>query len=64
MQREITMESVFGAGFKAAYRYWLDSRLEGPMDPEEWVEEPLRGKEFFDERNKAWLGYVKELERG
>jgi len=54
MKREITMDSVFNAGFKAA---WLAFQ-ECTGDPTPKAE----GAGYFRERQLAWLDYVKELE--
>lgn len=54
MNREITMESVFLAGFKAAYTLHLNWCLNVYDEPE--------GDTYFESRNKAWLDYVKSLE--
>lgn len=48
MNREITMESVFQAGFKAGYTVFLDKDDE-------------LGSMYFASRNGAWLEYVKSL---
>jgi hypothetical protein len=64
VQKEITMQSVFFEGFKAAYRNVFMDRLEGPMTVEDDVDKPLQENWYFEERNKAWLDYVKDIERG
>lgn len=61
MQKEITMESVFHAGFKAAYSYWLEGEKVGAPG-ESFVSEDLQKTPYYSERNAAWLAYVKELE--
>lgn len=51
MTREVTMQSVFFAGFKAAWENGPDTQYAA-----------AGGASYFDARNEAWLNYVKELE--
>lgn len=54
MRKDITMQSVFFDGFKAAYKLHLD-----------WccsVKDEPSGETYFDNRNKAWEHYVQALE--
>lgn len=53
MQREITMEAVFQAGFKTAWNKFAEDYCECHK---------ATSSAYFRERNEAWLEYVKELE--
>lgn len=71
MQREVTMEAVFRAGFRAAYKLWMASEMVGATgedsDEEEMVkketgQQGAASKEYLDERRRTWMEYVKTLE--
>lgn len=71
MNREITMEAVFRAGFRAAYKAWMASEKVGApgedSDEEEMVkketgQQGMASKMYLAERSQAWQDYVKELE--
>lgn len=61
MKREITMESVFRAGFEAGFSNYNEYADTGMTKPGSKQEEEYRGK-FLNLQREAWLAYVKELE--
>lgn len=60
MKREVTMEAVFFAGFKAAFSYCLD--IGGGTIIENGHSVEASPGDYYVQRNKAWLEYAKELE--
>jgi hypothetical protein len=54
MNREVTMQSVFFAGFKSGYLgFQLNEGDPNPTAESTW---------YFNDRNSAWLDFVKQLE--
>lgn len=71
MQREVTMEAVFRAGFRAAYKLWMASEKVGATGEDSAEDEMVKKEtgqqgrasgEYMEERRRTWLEYVKELE--
>lgn len=63
MQREITMESVFRAGFDAGFEATeSDFNGEYPGAGDENLKADGVFAKYYDKRAAAWLDYVKTLE--
>lgn len=71
MQREVTMEAVFRAGFRAAYKLWMASQKVGApgedsaeeeMFKKETGQQGLASADYLEARREMWHEYVKELE--